>query len=76
MRQLYSLRKSNPPMISGVEMTRVLVAAMSLPVDESTQLIAGVIDEVKGRGAKAAEKSARLMIVGDQIDDTAVVRDR
>ena len=72
MRQLYALRKSNPPLISGVEMTRVLVAAMSLPVDESTQLIAGVIDEVKGRGAKAAEKSARLMIVGDQIDDTAV----
>jgi benzoyl-CoA reductase subunit C len=72
MRQLYALRKSNPPLISGVEMTKVLVAAMSLPVDESTQLIAGVIGEVKGRGLKAAEKSARLMIVGDQIDDTAV----
>ena len=32
MRELYDLRKSNPPLISGVEMMKVLVAAMSLPV--------------------------------------------
>jgi len=71
-RQLYELRKSNPPLISGVEMINVLVASMSLPVEESTGLIHDVMDEVKKRGGGPAEESARIMIVGDQIDDTAL----
>ena len=74
MRQLYALRQSNPPLISGVEMTRVLVAAMGMPVDESTQLVASVIDEVKVRAPKdKSSDSARIMILGDQIDNTAIV---
>lgn len=73
MRQLYQLRKSDPPLISGVEMTKVLTAAMSLPVEESTELIYRIIDEVKKRGDTPSEKSPRIMIVGDQIDDTALI---
>jgi benzoyl-CoA reductase subunit C len=74
MRQLYALRQANPPLISGVEMTHVLVAAMGLPVNESTQLIVSVIDEVKARAPKAkGTDSARIMILGDQIDNTAMV---
>jgi bzd-type benzoyl-CoA reductase N subunit len=73
IRQLYELRKSHPPLISGVEMMKVLVAAMSLPVEESTELISSVTDEVKKRGGTPAEKSARIMVVGDQIDDTALI---
>ncbi len=75
MRQLYALRKSNPPLISGAEMTRVLVAAMGLPVDESSELVESIIDEVKARPARAMGpgKPARIMIVGDQIDDAAMV---
>jgi benzoyl-CoA reductase subunit C len=73
IRQLYELRKSHPPLISGVEMMKVLVAAMSLPVEESTELICSVTDEVKKRGGTPAEKSARIMVVGDQIDDTALI---
>jgi len=73
MRGLYELRKFAPPLISGVEMTEVLVAAMSLPVEESTELINRVIDEVKKRVAKPTEKSPRIMIVGDQIDDVALI---
>jgi benzoyl-CoA reductase/2-hydroxyglutaryl-CoA dehydratase subunit BcrC/BadD/HgdB len=73
MRQLYGLRKSDPPLISGVEMTKVLAAAMSLPSNESTDLIYQVIEEVK-RGKKSpGEKSVRIMIVADQIDDIALV---
>jgi len=60
-------------MISGVEMMKVLVAAMSLPVVESTELIYGVMDEVKKRESTLAEKSSRVMIIGDQIDDIALI---
>ncbi len=73
MRDLYSLRKSNPPLISGIEMMKVLVAAMSLPVEESSALIKNIIEEVKQRKSTPAGKQARIMILGDQIDDVAII---
>jgi benzoyl-CoA reductase subunit C len=73
VRELYNLRKSNPPLISGVELAKVLIAAVSLPVDEATALIGSVIDEVKQRKAVTAPKSARLMVFGAQMDNTAFI---
>lgn len=72
MRTLYRLRQQNPPLITGVEMAKVLVAAMSLPVEESTALIDAVAAEVKSRPAGAATRRPRLMLVGAQVDDTAL----
>jgi benzoyl-CoA reductase subunit C len=72
MRELYSMRKTTPPLISGTEMMKVLVAAMSLPVDESSALVQSVIKEVKGRPAPADGKQKRIMLIGDQIDDAAI----
>lgn len=73
VRALYALRKSETPLISGVEMIKVLVAAMSLPVEESSELIRTVTDEVGKRVPPANGKSARIMLVGDQIDDAAIM---
>ena len=73
VRELYGLRKSSPPLISGSEMMKVLVAAMSLPVEESSALIQIVTKEVKQRTAKSDGKSARIMLIGDQIDDVAII---
>jgi bcr-type benzoyl-CoA reductase subunit C len=73
MRELYALRQTNPPLISGAEMMKVLVAAMSLPVEESSALIQNVTKEVKQRPAKQDGKAARIMLIGDQIDDAAIV---
>jgi len=73
VRELYKLRTSNPPLISGVEVARTLVAAVSLPVEEATRLIGSVIAEVKQRKAAAAPKSARLMVVGAQMDNVAFI---
>ncbi len=73
MRELYNLRKTHPPLISGVEMTQVLVAAMSLPVDESSSLIKAVTEEVV-RGKPVSNGKKRIMLVGDQIDDIALIQ--
>jgi bcr-type benzoyl-CoA reductase subunit C len=73
MRELYALRKTNPPLISGAEMMKVLVAAMSLPVEESSALIRNVTKEVNQRTVKQEVKCLRIMLIGDQIDDVAVV---
>jgi bzd-type benzoyl-CoA reductase N subunit len=72
VRELYQLRKSDPPQISGVELARVLVAAVSLPVAEATELIGSVIGEVRQRKA-AVPKSARVMVVGAQVDNVAFI---
>jgi bcr-type benzoyl-CoA reductase subunit C len=72
MRELYAPRKTGSPLISGVEMMKVLVAAMSLPVEESSALIGSVIEEVKTKEAPACAKMPRIMLIGDQIDDTAI----
>lgn len=73
MRDLYDFRKSNPPLISGAEMMKVLVAAMSLPVEESSALIKDVIEEIKKRSPVSPGKSARIMLIGDQVDDVAII---
>ena len=74
MRELYELRKEDAPRISGAEMMKVLIAAMSLPVDESTALIKSVTEEVKDAGSRhTAARQRRIMLVGDQIDDVAIV---
>jgi bzd-type benzoyl-CoA reductase N subunit len=73
MRELYALRKGTPPLISGAEMMKVLVATMGLPVEESSALIKSITDEVKQRKAGAAGKPVRIMLIGDQIDDVAII---
>jgi bzd-type benzoyl-CoA reductase N subunit len=73
MRKLYDLRKEDAPRISGTEMMKVMVAAMSLPVDESTTLIKSVTEEISKRARASNGKAARILLVGDQIDDIAIV---
>ena len=73
MRELYACRKEDHPLISGVEMMKVLVAAMSLPVEESSLLIKNVLSEVRDRSVSDPVKKKRLMILGDQIDDIAII---
>ena len=73
VRELYELRKASPPLISGAEVTKLLVAAMGIPVEEASELIGSVIEEVKQRGSVLAQKSARIMVVGAQIDNVAFI---
>lgn len=74
VRELYELRKSAPPLISGAEITRVLTAAMSIPVEESLELLGSVIEEVKKRERAPAGGATRIMVVGAQVDDMAFIK--
>lgn len=73
VRELYGLRKASPPLISGTEVARVLIAAMSIPVEESIKMLGDVIKEVRQRGGVSARKSARIMVVGAQVDSVAFI---
>ncbi|MCX8023046.1 MAG: 2-hydroxyacyl-CoA dehydratase family protein [Syntrophorhabdaceae bacterium] len=72
MRKLYELRKSEPPLINGVEMMKVLVATMGLPVGESISMVEGLIEEVSERKLISDGHKPRIMIIGDQIDYTSL----
>lgn len=73
LRELYALRKSNPPLASGTEVTRTAIAAMSMPVAESNLLIARVIDLAKHRSPRKPDERARILISGSEFDDSAFV---
>lgn len=73
LRGLYQLRKQDPPLLYGSEVTQILVAVMSLPVEEANQLLRGVIDEVKDRRDGPERKSARLLISGNELDDSTFI---
>jgi benzoyl-CoA reductase subunit C len=73
VRELYDMKKPDPPLISGVETLIVLKAIMSLPVEEGNDLLREVIQEVKTRRNALTKKKARLLVWGSILDDTAFI---
>jgi benzoyl-CoA reductase subunit C len=73
VRELYNLKKLNPPLVSGAETIRIIKAVQSLPAKEANQLLKEVITEVKKRPDKPVKKGKRLMIWGSILDNTSLV---
>ena len=73
VRELYDLRKPDPPLISGTETLQVMVALMSLPVAEGSELLMEVINEVKERRDGTPRKAPRLLVWGSIIHDIALI---
>ena len=73
VRELYDLRKPDPPLISGKEVIQVMVALTGLPITEGNELLHQVINEVQQRQHGPAKQSARLLVWGSVIDNVALV---
>jgi len=74
VRQLYEFRKGDPPVLSGTETVKIIIAVMSLPVDEANELLKSVIAEIDGRKMEQTKNSRpRLMIHGTGIDNTSFI---
>ncbi|PIU57659.1 MAG: hypothetical protein COS88_00495, partial [Chloroflexi bacterium CG07_land_8_20_14_0_80_51_10] len=73
IRALYELRKEAPPLITGSEMTKALVASMSIPVSECNDLLRSVTNEVKERRDTPERQSVRLLVYGAEVDDTTLI---
>lgn len=74
VRELHSLRKEDPPLISGTEAAKALIATMCLPVEESNELLRGVIKEAEERKLSPQGKATRALIWGTPLDDIAVTQ--
>jgi len=73
VKAIYNLRKLDPPLLSGVEMTQALVAMSSIPVSESIHLLDGYYQEIKQRET-GNQKYPRIMVVGAQIDNIDFIK--
>jgi len=73
VRELYDLRKPDPPLISGTETLQVIVALMSLPVEEGNELLRQVIAEVKQSRDGSPKQAVRLLVWGSIIDNIALI---
>jgi benzoyl-CoA reductase subunit C len=74
LRELYELRKADPPLVSGTEVTRILVAGMGLPAAEHLELVREAMAEIQARPRAQAPKLPRLFIWGSEIDDAAFIQ--
>ncbi|MFC1904164.1 2-hydroxyacyl-CoA dehydratase subunit D [Chloroflexota bacterium] len=76
IRQIYDLRKSAPPLISGSEVLQTLIAILSLPAQEANELLESIIAEVKSRkdAPGVNKKQARLLLYGGVVDNTPLIK--
>jgi len=74
VRQLYDLRKPDPPLLTSAENLEVLVALFSLPVEEGNDLLEGVIRQVSERSDRPGRKKARLLVWGPVFDNTSLFK--
>ena len=72
VRDLYDLRKSDPPRLTSMENLEVMVSLFSLPVEEGNELLEEVIKNVKERSIQPAKKKARLLVWGPVFDNTSL----
>jgi len=73
VRELYDLRKPDPPLISGSETLQTLKALMAIPAEEGNELLKDVIAEVKARENPFKGGLPRLLIWGSIIDDVSLM---
>jgi benzoyl-CoA reductase subunit C len=70
VRKLYELKKQDPPLLSGTETTKVMMAVMSTPVTEANDLLQATIEEVQARRDGPQGEPARLMVCGTGNEQT------
>jgi benzoyl-CoA reductase subunit C len=73
-RALYDFKKSDPPMISGVELTKVLTVGSSLPIIESNALFDEVIAAVSQRKEPPLKKGPRILLDGPCVDNIELIK--
>jgi benzoyl-CoA reductase subunit C len=74
VRALYEFRKADPPLISGTELTMLLIVGAGLPIRESNALFDQVLAEVGQRKQSPLKKGSRILIDGACLDDIELIK--
>jgi len=68
-RALYEFKKSDPPLISGTELQKVLIVGSSLPIAEANSLFDEVLAELRQRKEAPGKKGPRILLDGPCVDN-------
>jgi benzoyl-CoA reductase/2-hydroxyglutaryl-CoA dehydratase subunit BcrC/BadD/HgdB len=76
VRALYELRKADPPLLSGTELTMTLTAGSSLPIEEASDLFDRVLAETRQRERESSsfKKGPRILIDGACLDNIELIK--
>lgn len=73
VRELYDLRLPDPPLLSGAETMKIILATTRLPVNEANELLRSVIEEIKQRPNKQPKDHTRILVYGPEVDDVPFI---
>lgn len=73
LREISSLRKKDPPALTGEEMFDVAIAASVLPRDRANDLLGRLLQEMPHREARGPA-GPRVLVTGSVLDNAALIR--
>lgn len=73
LKQIYELRKQNPPLVSGSEMLEIVLSSMMIPKDEHNKLLHTLLHEIKRR-KELPKKGVRLFVSGSVMGSSELLR--
>lgn len=73
LRELSSLRKKDPPLLTGVEAFEISMAATILPKDRANPMLRSVIEEAGGREPEESY-GTRVLVTGSILDHPSLIR--
>ncbi|MBI2876194.1 MAG: 2-hydroxyacyl-CoA dehydratase [Candidatus Tectomicrobia bacterium] len=75
LKELYSLRKSPTPPISGSEVMEVVLAGMVLPKEQHNEMLRKLLAELKGKQPSGeADGKPRILVSGSELDEADYIR--
>jgi len=73
LKKVYDLRKSEPPLISGVEALEIVLSSMLTSKEEHNRLLKQLLSQIDNRPDKP-KKGIRLLISGSVMDNTEMTK--
>jgi len=73
LKQVYALRKPNPPLVSGSETLEIVLSSMTTPKDEHNKLLRILLDEIPRR-KDPPKKGVRILVSGSIMSDSAPIK--
>lgn len=73
LRQLYELRKPNPPFVSGSEALEIVLSSMMIPKNEHNKLLHELLDGIERR-EDLPKEGERLLVSGTVMSNSKILR--
>ncbi|MDH5482265.1 MAG: 2-hydroxyacyl-CoA dehydratase family protein [Candidatus Bathyarchaeota archaeon] len=73
LRQVYDLRKGNPPLVLGSEALEIVLSSMMTPKEEHNKLLQVLLEEIDTR-EDVPKEGVRLLVSGSIMDNSELLR--